>query len=279
MSKSWSDLDDVSDPVYEPHNNLLIIDGNNLAYRYIRRANFDSYQDDYIRTVESLGRSYKAKHTYVCFDFGKSNYRLAMHEMYKGTRKKAETEEEIAHFDAFFKVLNSLPEYLEGQSLKFRGVEADDLITYLVLNRKEEYEHVWITSSDKDVLQLLDTNVSVFNLFSRKEITVDSLFEKTGLTPLEYRLARMMEGETGDNIEGIEGVGEKRSQAIAKEYKSLDNLLASLPLKGTSKYIANINKAKDLLVTNNKLVNLIDFNDEALAASFETDIFERLEDV
>ena len=38
---------------------------------------------------------------------------------------------------------------------------------------------------------------------------------------------------------GIEGIGPKRAQALAKEYKTLDNLLKALPIKGKSQYIQN----------------------------------------
>ena len=40
---------------------------------------------------------------------------------------------------------------------------------------------------------------------------------------------------------GIEGIGPKRAQALAREYKTLDNLLEALPIKGRAKYIQNLN--------------------------------------
>lgn len=278
MTKSWNDLESVSDSNYEDYNNLLVLDGNNVSYRYIQRANYNSYTDEFKRTVRSLAKSYKAKRTIVCFDFGKSYYRTNIIGEYKGTRKKPETEEELHKYEEFFTVLNNLPDELEEEVLKFRGVESDDLMTYITENISSRYEHTWLVSSDKDLIQLLNDNISIFNIFSRKEITKDYLYEELGMTASEYMLSRVLEGDKSDNIIGVEGVGPKRAQALAKEYKTLDNLLAALPLKGKSKYISNVNTSKELLIRNERLINLKKYCVEALTAGKEgEEILEILE--
>lgn len=277
MSKSWSDLAELENDKKTAYNNLLLIDGNNVSYRYIQRANYNSYTDDYKRTISSLAKSYEAEKTYVCFDFGKSYYRMSLLEDYKGTRKKPETEEEVKHFEQFFEVLNNLPEELAETSLKFRGIEADDLITYLTSTEVDKYEHIWIVSSDKDLIQLVSNKVSIFNIFSRKEITADSLFEDLGLTPEEFMLSRIIEGDKSDNIIGITGIGPKRAQALAKEYSTLDKLLKALPIKGRAQYIMNLNAGKERLIRNEKLINLRRYCEEALQAGKDNeDIYEQI---
>lgn len=271
MTKSWSDLEDVKQADYSDFNNLLVIDGNNVSYRYIQRANYDSYEEDFKRTVTSLAKSYKAKRTIVCFDFGKSYYRMNLLGDYKGTRKKAETEEEIEHAEKFFAVLNRLPEELDEEVLKFRGIEADDTIAYITQNLSERYDHTWIVSSDKDIIQLVDDNISIFNIFSRKEITRQYLQDELTLTPSEFMLSRIIEGDKGDNIIGIEGIGPKRAQALAKEYKTLDNLLKALPIKSKSQYITNLNAGRERLIRNETLINLKAYHQLAINAGKEGD--------
>jgi DNA polymerase-1 len=271
MTKSWSDLEDVVNADYTEYNNLLVIDGNNVSYRYIQRANYDSYEDDFKRTVASLAKSYKAKRTIVCFDFGKSYYRMNLLSDYKGTRKKAETEEEIEHAEKFFAVLNRLPEELDEEVLKFRGIEADDTIAYITQNISSRYDHTWIVSSDKDIIQLVDDNISIFNIFSRKEITKQYLQDELVLTPSEFMLSRIIEGDKGDNIIGIEGIGPKRAQALAKEYKTLDKLLAALPIKSKSQYITNLNAGRERLIRNETLINLKSYHQTAINAGKEGD--------
>ncbi len=266
MTKSWNDLADLQEPDYSAYNNLLIIDANNLSYRWLQRPNYANFGPDFIRTIQSLSKSYEAARTIVCFDFGKSYYRMDMHEEYKGTRKKPQDEDEIKKYEDFFAVLNDLPDQLDEEVLKFRGVEADDILAWITQNVSDKYEHTWVISSDRDLYQLVDENVSIFNIFGRREVTVQSLREDFDVSPSEYMLSRIIEGDKSDNILGIEGIGPKRAQTLAREYKTLDSLLQALPIKGRSKYITNLNAGKDTLIRNEKLINLKKYCKEAISA-------------
>jgi 5'-3' exonuclease len=279
-TKSWNDLADVEQADYSGYKNLLLIDANNLSYRWLQRPNYSSFSGEFKKTIQSLAKSYQAARTIVCFDFGKSYYRMELLNDYKGTRKKPETEEEQQRYDDFFAVLNSLPDELDEEVLKFRGVEADDLIAWLSVNLSDKYEHTWIVSSDKDLLQLVSDSVSVFNIFGRKEVTKASIYESTELTPEQFMLSRIIEGDKSDNIIGIEGIGPKRAQALAKEYNDFDTLLQALPLKGKSKYITNLNAGKDTLIRNEKLINLKRYSVDAITAGKEEySILEALQDL
>ena len=266
MTKSWNDLADLQEPDYSAYNNLLIIDANNLSYRWLQRPNYANFGPDFISTIQSLSKSYEAARTIVCFDFGKSYYRMDMHEEYKGTRKKPQDEDEIKKYEDFFAVLNDLPDQLDEEVLKFRGVEADDILAWITQNVSERYEHTWVVSSDRDLYQLVDDNVSIFNIFGRREVTVESLRDDFNVSPSEYMLSRIIEGDKSDNILGIEGIGPKRAQTLAREHKTLDALIEALPLKGKSKYIQNLNAGKDVLIRNEKLINLKRYCKEAIIA-------------
>ena len=266
MTKSWNDLADLQEPDYSALNNLLIIDANNLSYRWLQRPNYGSFGSDFVRTVQSLAKSYEAARTIVCFDFGKSYYRMDMHEEYKGTRKKPQDEDEIKKYEDFFAVLNDLPDQLDEEVLKFRGVEADDILAWITQNVSERYDHTWVVSSDRDLWQLVDDNVSIFNIFGRKEVTINTLKDDFEVTPSEYMLSRIIEGDKSDNIIGIEGIGPKRAQGLAREYKTLDSLLEALPIKGKSKYITNLNAGADMLIRNEKLINLKQYCEDAIVA-------------
>jgi len=266
MTKSWNDLADLQEPDYSDYNNLLIIDANNLSYRWLQRPNYGSFGADFIRTIQSLSKSYEAARTIVCFDFGKSYYRMDMHEEYKGTRKKPQDEDEIKKYEEFFAVLNDLPDQLDEEVLKFRGVEADDILAWITQNVSDRYDHTWIVSSDRDLYQLIDENISIFNIFGRKEVTLQSLQDDFEVTPSEYMLSRIIEGDKSDNIIGIEGIGPKRAQGLAREYKTLDSLIEALPIKGRSKYITNLNAGVDTLIRNEKLINLKKYCVEAITA-------------
>ena len=55
-------------------------------------------------------------------------------------------EEEAKKYEEFFAVLNDLPDQLDEEVLKFRGVEADDILAYMVkkYEQTDEYDHIWI---------------------------------------------------------------------------------------------------------------------------------------
>jgi len=265
-TKSWNDLAEVENIKTQPKS-LLLIDGNNLAYRWLQRKNYNSFQEDYLRTVESLSRSYNAERTIVCFDFGKSYYRMQLLDSYKGNRTKPKEEEEIKKYEEFFACLNDIPEKLPCECLKFRGLEADDIITFLVANISDNYEHTWIITSDRDMYQLLSEKVSIFNIFSRREIDMGSFYETYMMEPAQYLFSRILEGDKSDNILGVEGIGPKRAQQLAKEYNTLDNLIGALPLKGKSKYIVNLNSSKEKLLINEQLISLKKYNRKVIEAA------------
>ena len=256
-----------------------MIDANNLSYRWLQRPNYSSFGDDFIRTIQSLSKSYEAKRTVVCFDFGKSYYRMDMLDEYKGTRKKPQDEEEIKKYEEFFAVLNDLPDQLDEEVLKFRGVEADDILAYMVkkYEKTNDYDHIWIISSDRDLYQLVSDKTSIFNIFGRREITNTTMHEDMNISPELYLLSRYIEGDKSDNILGIEGIGPKRAQALAKEYKTLPNLIDALPIKGRAKYIQNLNAGKETLIRNEKLINLRRYCEEAICAGkYGDDPLEKL---
>lgn len=273
-SKSWNDLEALQTPDYEAYNNMLLIDGNNLSYRWLQRPNHGNFANDFIRTVQSLSKSYEASKTIVCFDFGKSYFRMDMSEEYKANRKKPKEEEEVKRYEAFFEVLNNLPDMLDEEVLKFRGVEADDTIAHLVMKYEPQldYDHIWIVSSDRDLYQLVSEKTSIFNIFGRREITYATMQEEMEISPDLYLLSRIIEGDKSDNILGVEGIGPKRAQALAKQYKSFDSLLEALPIKGRAKYIQNLNGSKDLLIRNEKMISLKAYNEEALDAAKEPEV-------
>ncbi len=276
MSTQWNDLAELVSvkEMKEQTNNLLLVDGVNLAFRYIQRKNYNNYTDDYIRTVTSLGNSYGARRIICCFDSGASAYRKQLFPEYKQNRKVERTEEEQERFTQFFNCLTDTIDALPFEHYKFKGIEADDIIAYFTKNLSDKYDHTWIISSDRDLFQLMKHNISIFNMYSRKEITKDSLLEAHGVSPREYSYARMIEGDTGDGINGVEGIGPKRSIALIKEYKNIDNLISSLPLKGGAKYIKNLNNSVEILKRNEKLINLLDYTSEVICSVEKSDLIK-----
>ena len=74
-----------------PNGNLLIVDGLNLAFRWKHRGNTD-FEHEYVRTVQSLAKSYNCGEIVVLGDGG-SNYRKSIDPEYKANRKERYAEQ------------------------------------------------------------------------------------------------------------------------------------------------------------------------------------------
>ena len=113
-----------------PTGNLLIVDGLNVAFRW-KHQNILDFKYDYIRTIESLAKSYNAGTIIVCADGG-SSYRKEIYPEYKANRKERfadQTEQEAKEFEMFMAEFSSTLTELKKKYMvfQFKGVEADDI--------------------------------------------------------------------------------------------------------------------------------------------------------
>ena len=253
-------------------NSLMILDSLNLAFRY-KHAKAVDFALDYMRTVESLKKSYKCNKLIIAGDMGSSSYRKSIYPEYKQNRKdkyEIQSEAEKEEFEAFFaEVQGILADYeTEGAFpvLRFPGVEADDIAAYIVSRRKAyELEHIWLISSDRDWNLLIDEGVSQFSYVTRKEFTVDNWSEHYEFSRDDYISIKCLMGDSGDNVTGVPGVGPKRAMELVKNYGSTYDIIAALPINSKYKYINSINEfGADNLIRNYKLMDLVTFCSDAL---------------
>ena len=83
----------------KPNGNLLIVDGLNLAFRW-KHQKKEFFKVEYVRTIESLAKSYGAGQIVVLGDGG-SDYRKAIDPEYKANRPERyadQTEEDRREF-------------------------------------------------------------------------------------------------------------------------------------------------------------------------------------
>ena len=128
--------------INQDNNTLLIVDSLNLAFRY-KHSGATDFAEDYLRTVNSLKKSYKASHVIIACDQGSSTYRKALYPEYKQNRKDKQAEQtdaENAAFELFFEDFLATLEHIKTNTnypvIKFQGVEADDIAAYIVSKKK-----------------------------------------------------------------------------------------------------------------------------------------------
>lgn len=255
----------------QSENTLLIVDALNLAFRY-KHSGATDFAEDYLRTVNSLKKSYKASHVVIAADQGSSSYRKALSPDYKQNRKDKfdqQSDAERAAFELFFEDYTKTLEYIQANTdyplLRFQGVEADDIAAYIVSKRKQlPFDDIWLISSDRDWDLLVQPGVSRFSYVTRKEVTHDNWRTHYDFDPEDYISIKCLTGDTGDNVLGVPGIGPKRAQSLVSEYGSTWDIIASIPLAGKYKYIEALNSCRDQLILNYKLMDLVTHCREAI---------------
>ena len=242
-----------------PTGNLLIVDGLNVAFRW-KHQNILDFKYDYIRTIESLAKSYNAGTIIVCADGG-SSYRKEIYPEYKANRKERfaeQTEQEAKEFEMFMAEFNDTLTLIREKYpvFHFRGVEADDIAAYITLNF--DFDDCWLVSSDKDWDLLINDKVSRFSTVTRKETTVHNWDEHYDFDPEYFLTYKCLTGDKGDNVPGVTGVGPKRATGLIEQYGDVFDIMASLPIDGKYKFIQNLNEfGSDGLEIGIKLMDLM----------------------
>ena len=248
-----------------PTGNLLIVDGLNVAFRW-KHQNILDFKYDYIRTIESLAKSYKAGTIIVCADGG-SSYRKEIFPEYKANRKERfadQTEQEAKEFEMFMAEFQDTLTLIKEKYpvFHFRGVEADDIAAYITQNIN--YDECWLISSDKDWDLLISDKVSRFSTVTRKETTVHNWDEHYDFEIEDYITFKCLTGDKGDNVPGVPGVGPKRAVQLMEQYGTVFDIYDACPLEGRYKYIQAVNENAEQLLTNVELMDLLSYCDEAI---------------
>ena len=261
---------------------LMVVDALNLAFRY-KHSGARDFAEDYLRTVESLKKSYKAKWVIIAADQGSSSYRKSIYPLYKQNRKdkyEQQSEAERIEFELFFEDFTKTLELLSEHYpvLRFQGVEADDIAAYIVSKKRRlGVDEIWLMSSDKDWDLLIKPGVGRFSYVTRKEVTWDNWNDHYAFEPEQYISVKCLMGDSGDNVPGIAGVGPKRAQQLVEEYGTTWDIINSIPIHGRYKYIAEINENREQLELNYQLMDLVTYCQDAIGVENCKQIDETLE--
>ena len=263
MAITFSDL---GNPIQ--NGNLLIVDSLNIAFRWKHQGVTD-FKYDYVRTVESLAKSYNAGNIIITADGG-SSYRKEIFPEYKANRKEKyaeqtpQEEKEFAMFMAEFS--NTLTLLKEKYPVfQFKGVEADDIAAYISMNLdKYGLDECWMVSSDKDWDLLINDRVSRFSTVTRKETTVHNWDEHYDFEIPDYITFKCLTGDKGDNVPGIPGIGPKRAVQLMEQYGDVFDIYDACPIDGKYKYIQNINENAEQLLMNVELMDLVTYSEQAI---------------
>jgi len=242
----------------------LLLDCNYLCHRAKHSTGGLSFENTptgviygLLKTVAHFQELFNTPHVAFCWD-SKTSKRKKIFSAYKAHRasKYEDMDEDTNKLEEEFRWQMQMlrREYLPTIGYKNvfvqRGYEADDIIASICLNLSMLDEAI-IVSSDQDLYQLIESNISLFNPTKGKMMTLQGFKEKYGIEPYLWNTVKIIAGCNTDGVPGIEGVGEKtvvkylkkELKETTKTYQKITNMsdsiyrrnkrLITLPFKGT----------------------------------------------
>ena len=225
---------------------ILMIDGLNLFFRNFAMMNMVNPDGVHIgglggffRSLGALVRQIDPTHVYVVFDgAGSANARKNLLPEYKSGRDLQRItnwdafdnleEEHDAKVDQMVRIIQYL-KTLPVKTVSLPKVEADDIIAYMssIIPSKPE-DKVFIVSSDKDFLQLVNENVIVYRPMEKEYYTDQTIKEKYNMPPHNFILYKTLLGDNSDKVKGVKGLGEKgllkKFPELAKREMTLNDI-------------------------------------------------------
>src|SRR5688572_3642493 len=160
-------------------------------------------------------------HLAVIFDASERSFRNEVYKEYKAHRPPA-PEELVPQFP----LIRDAVKAFNVACLEQDGYEADDLIATYAVQAAKAGADVTIISSDKDLMQLVQPGITMFDTMKNKRIGADEVMEKFGVPPDKVIDVQALAGDSVDNVPGVPGIGVKTAAELIKEYGDLDGLLA-----------------------------------------------------
>jgi DNA polymerase-1 len=162
----------------------------------------------------------KPTHLAVIFDASEKTFRTKLYDQYKAHRPPP-PEDLIPQFP----LVREATRAFGVPALELDGYEADDLIATYARQVAEAGGEVIIVSSDKDLMQLVNEQISMFDPMKSLRIGRDQVIEKFGLGPERVVEIQALAGDSVDNVPGAPGIGIKTAVQLLTEFGDLDTLL------------------------------------------------------
>ncbi len=217
---------------------LFLIDGSSLFYRayfaLMRNPLFNSKGENTTATygfVNQLIRLMQKQdvtpdYLSVVFDTKQPTFRHKRYPAYKATREKM-PEEMAAQYPRIVELTHTMG----IKVIELPGWEADDVIGTLAKRAASEGFKVFMVTSDKDYMQLVENNILMYNPWGKKGVEIldpKGVENKVGITPAQITDYLALTGDSSDNIPGVAGVGPVTALKLLQQFESFDNIYANL---------------------------------------------------
>mgnify|MGYP001255075610 FL=1 len=245
-------------------NHLFLIDGSGYIFRayyalppLYRKSDglptgaVNGFCNMIYKLVEDTNRDVKPSHIAVIFDSARKTFRNDIYKDYKANR--GEPPEDLI---PQFQIIKDSVKAFGIQSIELSGFEADDIIaTYARIGNEKGWK-VSIVSSDKDLMQIVDSNISLIDTMKNKSIGPNEVIEKFGVDPTKVIDVQALAGDSSDNVPGAPGIGIKTAATLINEFGNLENLLKNCHQIKQNKRRETLENFQEQILISKKLVTL-----------------------
>jgi DNA polymerase-1 len=249
-------------------NHLYLVDGSGYIFRaYHQLPPLTNKQGQPVGAVygyttmlwklaEELGKAEGPTHMAVVLDKGSHTFRNDMYDKYKANRPPA-PEDLVPQFP----MIRDATRAFSLPCIEEAGFEADDLIASYTRAAVAAGWHVTIVSSDKDLMQLIQPGVDMYDTMKNERRGADYVMGKFGVQPEQLGDVLALMGDSVDNVPGVPGIGPKTASKLITEYGDLESVLAAAPGMKKSKMQENLLEHQEMARLSRRLVALHDVMD------------------
>jgi DNA polymerase-1 len=206
---------------------FVLVDGSSYLFRaYHALPAFNSSKGEptgaifgVLNMLYSLLDEYEPKHVAIVFDAPGKTFRDDIYSDYKANRPPMPDD-----LRPQIEPLVQAVEAIGLPVLRVKGVEADDVIGTLATRATAAGLTTVISTSDKDMAQLVNDHVSLVNTMSNTTMDAEGVHEKFGVWPNQIIDYLTLVGDSSDNIPGVPGVGPKTAAKWLAEHGDLETI-------------------------------------------------------
>ncbi|MBO4626032.1 MAG: DNA polymerase I [Alphaproteobacteria bacterium] len=210
---------------------LTLIDGNSLLFRAYYGVHSRLTRRDgtptgavygFFNMVLPILASAKPNDSFACiFDASRISFRQDIYPEYKSNR--TDTPEDLLAQGIMIRT--GLAD-MGVPVLCIPGVEADDVIATLAATNTTDKTR--IITSDKDLMQLINDRIFLYDGMKSQEVHEPQVLEKFGVRPDQVIDVQSLMGDSTDNVPGVRGIGPKKAAELINRFDTLDNLYAHI---------------------------------------------------
>src|ERR1700723_447145 len=206
---------------------VFLVDGSSYIFRAYHALPPLNRKSDGLQVNAVLGfcnmlPDNRPTHLAIIFDKSEITFRNKLYPDYKAHRPPA-PDDLIPQFTLIREAVRAF----DLPCLAQVGFEADDLIATYAREAGERGATATIVSSDKDLMQLVNDCVTMYDTMKDRRIGIAEVIEKFGVPPEKVVEVQALAGDSTDNVPGVPGIGIKTAAQLIVEYGDLETLLQS----------------------------------------------------